>query len=99
MSREIVGPSEPISRQKRKTSLLFPCWQGNPQRSEHAEAEDAIDRVETGQHAFADQVAQGFGRAAAQGAVAGAAVEARDREFVGEALAAMPLDGFAGDSQ
>src|SRR5260370_27878870 len=67
--------------------------------SEHAHSEDAIDRVETGQHALADQVAQGFGGAAAQRAVARAAVEARDREFVGEAVAAMHLDGFAGDAQ
>src|ERR1700730_14453342 len=67
--------------------------------SEHAHSEDAVDRVEAGEHAFADEVAQGFGGAAAQGAVAGAAVEARDRELVGEAVAAMHLDRLAGDPQ
>src|SRR6266404_9555496 len=48
---------------------------GPPPSSEHAQAEDPVDRVETGQDALADQVAQGLGGAAAQGAVAGAAPE------------------------
>src|ERR1700730_9398341 len=70
-----------------------------PPRSEHAQPEDSVDGVEAGQHALADQVAQGLGRAAAERAVAGAAVEARDRELVGEAVAAMHLDRFARDPQ
>src|SRR5206468_7423558 len=67
--------------------------------SEHAEAEDAVDRVDAGQDPLADQVAQGLGGAAAEGAVAGAAVEARHRELVGEAIAAMHLDRLAGDPE
>ena len=41
---------------------------------------------------LADELLQCLRRAAAEGAVAGAAVEARDREFVGEAVAAVDLD-------
>src|ERR1700724_1213751 len=66
---------------------------------ESAEAEDAVDRIEPGDDALADQVAQRLRGAAAQRAVAGAAIESRHRELVGEAVAAMHLDGLAGDPE
>ena len=47
---------------------------------------------------FADQVAQGFRGAAAQAAVARAAIEPRHQVFVGEAIAAENLHGLAGDA-
>src|SRR5438034_1706256 len=72
---------------------------GGSSRSERSQSEDAVDRVEAGENAAADQVLQGFGRAAAQGAVACAAIEARYRELVGEAVAAMHLNGVAGDPE
>src|SRR5207253_2148921 len=67
--------------------------------SKSPETENAVDRIEAGDDALADQVAQCLRGAAAQGAVAGAAVESRHRELVGEAVAAMHLDGVAGDPQ
>ena len=45
-----------------------------------------------GDHAAADQFLQRFGRAAAERAVAGAAVEAGDREFFDKTAAAVCLD-------
>src|SRR5271170_7463796 len=83
-------------RSRRANSRLFSRLTGI---SEHAEPEDAVVGVETGQHPLADQVAQGLRGAAAQGAVAGAAVEARDRVLVGKAVAAMHLDRLAGDPE
>src|SRR5215469_7305535 len=67
--------------------------------SECAQPEDPVDRVDACQHPPADQVAQGLGRAAAESAVAGAAVEARHWELVGETVPAMDLDRFAGDPE
>src|ERR1700720_3485372 len=66
---------------------------------ERAEAEDAVDRIEAGDDPLSDQGAQSLRGAAAQGAVAGAAIKSRDREFVGEAVAAMHLDRVAGNAQ
>src|SRR6202012_3830032 len=47
---------------------------------------------------LADQVAQGFGGAAAERAVARAAIEPRYGVFVGKAESAMELDRLAGDT-
>src|ERR1051326_6536004 len=66
---------------------------------ERAEAEDAIDRIEAGNDPLSNEIAQGLRSAAAQGAVAGAAIESRDRELVGKTVAAMHLYGVAGDTQ
>src|SRR6266852_5071329 len=86
----------------KKFPVIFPVH-GNlaaaPAGSEHDQPEDAVDRVEAGKNALADQVPKGLGGAAAEGPVAGAAVEAGDREFVGEAVTAVDLDGLAGDAQ
>src|SRR5712672_1767113 len=65
--------------------------------SESAETEDAVDRIETGNDPLPDQVTQCLRGAAAQGAVARAAVESRYRKLVGEAVAAMHLDRVARD--
>src|SRR5439155_20677349 len=67
--------------------------------SKSPETENAVDRVEAGDDPLSDQVTQCLRGAAAQGAVAGAAVESRHRELVGETVAAMHLDGVAGDPQ
>ena len=50
-------------------------------RSERPQPQNSVHRVHPGEDSAADQVFQGFGGAAAEGAVAGAAVEAGDREF------------------
>jgi hypothetical protein len=76
-------------RVETKNFPAFSRLAGKIAGSEHAEPHDPVDRVEAGQDALADQVAQGLGGAAAEGPVAGAAVEARHREFVGEAVAAI----------
>src|SRR5271166_4193772 len=68
-------------------------------RSKCPQPQDPVDRVDTRQHALTDQVAQRLGGAAAQGSVTRAAIEARHREFVGEAVAAMDLDRLAGHPQ
>src|ERR1700730_17003177 len=65
--------------------------------SERPEAENAVDRVEAGDDPLADQIPQCLRGAAAQRAVARAAVESRYRELVGKAVAAMHLDGVARD--
>src|SRR5262249_16287660 len=67
--------------------------------SERPEAENAVGRVEPSQDAFAEKLAQRLRCAAAKRAVAGAAIEARHRGFVGEAIAAMHLDPFPGAAQ
>src|SRR5437868_7140921 len=64
----------------------------NTASSKRPEAENTVDRIEAGDDSLADQVAQCLRGAAAQGAVAGVAVESRDRKLVGEAVAAMHLD-------
>src|SRR6516225_6133477 len=70
-------------------------WSGGGRRLERPESEDPVRRIDAGQYTFADQVAQGFGRAAPESAVARPAIEARHREFVGEAVAAVDLDRLA----
>src|SRR6185312_1226615 len=67
--------------------------------SERPEAHDAVLHIEVADDLLADEVAQRFRGAAADGAVAGATVEAGDGEFVGEAEAAMHLNRLGGDPQ
>src|SRR5258706_10215092 len=81
-------PLEYGFRVRRDAAPRNDCGQG----SECPEAENAVDRVDAGDDAFADQLAQCLRGAAAQRAVAGAAVEARYRVFVGKAVATMHLD-------
>src|ERR1700720_1634221 len=65
---------------------------------ERPQPQNSVDRVDAGEHTAADQVLQRLGGAAAERAVAGAAIKARDRELVGKAIAAMYLDRLAGDA-
>src|SRR6266849_8752597 len=59
--------------------------------------EDSVSVVQIGNEPFADQVAQRFGRAAAERSVAGAAVKARYGELVCKAVSAVDLDRLARD--
>ena len=59
------------------------------------EAQDALVEIEVADDLAADQVAQRLRGAAAERAVARAAIEARHRIFVGEAVAAVQLHRLA----
>ena len=64
-----------------------------------SQAEDALAEIHVADDLLADQVAQRLRRAAADRAIARAAIEPRHRVFVGEAEAAMQLHRLGGDTQ
>src|SRR5579859_7931538 len=82
-----------LSEAKAKTD-----WRSHASPSHHVVAEQII-RTVGGHDVLADQVAQGFRRAAAERAVARAAIEAVDGIFLGEAEAAMHLQRVIGHAQ